>query len=81
MKLSTDKLQSLLDQHLRKVLDDDEDRRLLSGPTNSDDLSEELETISYVKSEWYGFQWSLYMRIGLSEKLEIMTTTTGIMNH
>ena len=81
MNLSTDKLQSLLDQHLRKALDDDEDRRLLSGPTNSDDLSEEFETISYVKSEWYGFQWSLYMRIGLSEKLEIMTTTTGIMNH
>ncbi len=77
MNLSTDKLQSLLDQHLRKVLDDDEDRRLLSGPTNSDDLSEELETISYVKSEWYGFQWGLYMRIGLSEKLEIITTTTS----
>ncbi len=51
MNLSTDKLQSLLDQHLRKALDDDEDRRLLSGPTNSDDVSEELETISYVKSE------------------------------
>ncbi|MDP6527076.1 MAG: hypothetical protein QGH15_23105, partial [Kiritimatiellia bacterium] len=57
MNLSTDKLQSLLDQHLRKALDDDEDRRLSSGPMNSDDVSEELETISYVKSEWYGFQW------------------------
>ena len=37
MNLSTDKLQSLLDQHLRKALDDDEDRRLSSGPMNSDD--------------------------------------------
>jgi hypothetical protein len=72
MNLSTDKLQSLLDQHLRKALDDDEDRRLSSGPMNSDDVSEELETISYVKSEWYGFQWSRYMRIGPSEKLEII---------
>ena len=72
MNLSTDKLQSLLDQHLRKALDDDEDRRLSSGPMNSDDVSAELETISYVKSEWYGFQWSRYMRIGPSEKLEII---------
>ena len=60
MNLSTDKLQSLLDQHLRKALDDDEDRRLLSGPTNSDDVSEELETISYVKSEWYGSMEPIY---------------------
>ena len=52
MNLSEAQLQSLLDQYLRKALNEDEDKRLSAGRMDSDDISEELETISYIKSDW-----------------------------
>jgi len=48
MNLSEAQLQSLLDQYLRKALNEDEDKRLSAGRMDSDDISEELETISYI---------------------------------
>jgi hypothetical protein len=44
MKLSEEKLQSLLDQYLRKALNDDEERRISSGRIDRDDLDDELDT-------------------------------------
>lgn len=51
MNLSTEQLQSLLDQYLRKALDDDEDRRLSSDRIDPDDLDDEIEAISFLKSD------------------------------
>jgi len=50
MKLSETQIQSLLDQHLRQSLNDDEERHLSVGPINPDDLDDELKTISFIKS-------------------------------
>ena len=52
MKLSEAQIQSLLDQHLRQSLNEDEERHLSVGPINSDDLDDELEAISYIKSDF-----------------------------
>jgi len=51
MKLSETQIQSLLDQHLRQSLNEDEERRLSVGRIDSDDLDDELETISFIKSD------------------------------
>ena len=52
MKLSETQIQSLLDQHLRQSLNEDEERHLSVGPINPDDLDDELEAISYIKSDF-----------------------------
>ena len=52
MNLSEEKLQSLLDQHLRKALNDDEEKRLSSGRIDPYDLDDELEALSYIKTEF-----------------------------
>ena len=52
MKLSEAQIQSLLDQHLRQSLNEDEERHLSVGPINPDDLDDELEAISYIKSDF-----------------------------
>ena len=49
--LSEIQIQSLLDQHLRQSLNDDEERRLLANRIDRDDLDDELETISFIKSD------------------------------
>ena len=51
MKLSETQIQSLLDQHLRQSLNDDEERRLLANHIDRDDLDDELKTISFIKSD------------------------------
>jgi hypothetical protein len=51
MKLSEVQIQSLLDQHLRQSLDDDEERRVSADRIDRDDLDDELETISFIKSD------------------------------
>ena len=51
MKLSEAQIQSLLDQHLRQSLNEDEERRLSVGRIDSDDLDDELEAISFIKSD------------------------------
>ena len=51
MKLSEEQIQSLLDQHLRKALNDDEERRVSANRIHPDDLDDELETISFIKSD------------------------------
>ena len=51
MKLSEAQIQSLLDQHLRQSLNEDEERRLSVGRIDSDDLDDELKTISFIKSD------------------------------
>jgi len=51
MKLSEAQIQSLLDQHLRQSLNEDEERRLSVGRIDSDDLDDELETISFIRSD------------------------------
>ena len=51
MKLSEIQIQSLLDQHLRQSLNDDEERRLSANRIDRDDLDDELETISFIKSD------------------------------
>ena len=51
MKLSETQIQSLLDQHLRQSLNDDEQRRLSANRIDRDDLDDELETISFIKSD------------------------------
>ena len=51
MNLSEAQIQSLLDQHLRKALNDDEQRRLSANRIDRDDLDDELETISFIKSD------------------------------
>ena len=51
MKLSEIQIQSLLDQHLRQSLNDDEERRLLANRIDRDDLDDELETISFIKAD------------------------------
>jgi len=43
MKLSEAQIQSLLDQHLRQSLNEDEERRLSVGRIDSDDLDDELK--------------------------------------
>ena len=52
VKLSETQIQSLLDQHLRQSLNEDEERHLSAGPINPDDLDDELEAISYIKSDF-----------------------------
>ena len=52
VKLSETQIQSLLDQHLRQSLNEDEERHLSVGPINPDDLDDELEAISYIKSNF-----------------------------
>ena len=52
VKLSETQIQSLLDQHLRQSLNEDEERHLSVGPIDSDDLDDELEAISYIKSDF-----------------------------
>jgi len=52
VKLSETQIQSLLDQHLRQSLNEDEERHLSVGPINPDDLDDELEAISYIKSDF-----------------------------
>ena len=51
MKLSEAQIQSLLDQHLRQSLNDDEERRVSADRIDRDDLDDELETISFIKSD------------------------------
>jgi len=51
IKLSETQIQSLLDQHLRQSLNDDEERRLSANRIDRDDLDDELETISFIKSD------------------------------
>jgi hypothetical protein len=51
MKLSEAQIQSLLDQHLRQSLNDDEERRVSADRIERDDLVDELETISFIKSD------------------------------
>ena len=51
VKLSETQIQSLLDQHLSQSLNEDEERRLSVGRIDSDDLDDELETISFIKSD------------------------------
>ena len=51
MKLSETQIQSLLDQHLRQSLNEDEERRLSAGRIGPDDLDDELEAISFIKSD------------------------------
>lgn len=45
MNLSEAQIQSLLDQHLRKALDDDEERRLSAVHIDLDDMGMELELL------------------------------------
>ena len=52
VKLSETQIQSLLDQHLRQSLNEDEERHLSVGSINPDDLDDELEAISYIKSDF-----------------------------
>ena len=52
VELSETQIQSLLDQHLRQSLNEDEERHLSVGPINPDDLDDELEAISYIKSDF-----------------------------
>ncbi len=52
MNLSEEKLQSLLDQHLRKALSDDEEKRLSSGRIDPYDLDDELEALTYIKTDF-----------------------------
>ena len=47
MKLSETQIQSLLDQHLRQSLNDDEERRLSANRIDRDDLDDELETYKF----------------------------------
>jgi integrase len=51
MNLSEAQIQSLLDQHLRQSLNDDEERRVSANRIDPDDLDDELETISFIKSD------------------------------
>ena len=51
MKLSEAQIQTLLDQHLRQSLNDDEERRVSANRIDPDDLDDELETISFIKSD------------------------------
>jgi integrase len=51
MKLSEVQIQSLLDQHLRQSLNDDDERRVSANRIDPDDLDDELETISFIKSD------------------------------
>jgi hypothetical protein len=52
IKLSEAQVQTLLDQHLRQSLNDDEERRLTADRIDRDDLDDELETISFIKSDF-----------------------------
>ena len=52
MKLSEAQIQSLLDQHLSQSLNEDEERRLSVGRIDSDDLDDELEAISFIRSDF-----------------------------
>jgi len=51
MKLSEAQIQSLLDQYLRKALNEDEERRLSAGQFSPDDLDDELEVINFIQSD------------------------------
>ena len=51
MNLSEAQIQSLLDQHLRQSLNDDEERRISANRIDRDDLDDELETIIFIKSD------------------------------
>ena len=51
MKLSEAQIQSLLDQYLRKTLNEDEERRLSASRIDPDDLDDELEVISFLQSD------------------------------
>ena len=51
MNLSAQQLQSILNQYLLKVLEDDEDKRVVAEYLNPDDIDEELEAIDYLKSD------------------------------
>jgi len=51
VKLSEAQIQSLLDQHLRQSLNEDEERRLSVGRIDPDDLDDELEARSFIKSD------------------------------
>ena len=51
MNLSEAQVQTLLDQHLRQSLNDDEERRVSANRIDPDDLDDELETISFIKSD------------------------------
>ena len=51
MYLSEEQIQTLLDQHLRKALNDDEERRVSADCIDRNDLDDELETISFIKSD------------------------------
>ncbi len=51
MNLSEEQIQTLLDQHLRKALNDDEERRVSADCIDRNDLDDELETISFIKSD------------------------------
>ncbi len=51
MKLSEAQIQSLLDQYLRKTLNEDEERRLSASRIDPDDLDDELEVISFIQSD------------------------------
>ena len=51
VKLSETQIQSLLDQHLRQSLNEDEERRLSVGRIDPDDLDDELEARSFIKSD------------------------------
>ena len=61
MKLSEIQIQSLLDQHLRQSLNDDEERRLSANRIDRDDLDDELETISFIKSDLKEELASIYL--------------------
>ncbi len=52
MNLSETQIQSLLDQHLRKALSDDEKRRISGGRIDPDNLDDELEALSFIKSDF-----------------------------
>ena len=51
MKLSEAQIQSLLDQYLRKTLNEDEERRLSASRIDPDELDDELEVISFIQSD------------------------------
>ena len=51
MYLSEEQIQSLLDQHLRKALDDDEERRLSAVHIDLDDMGMELELLNTLNRE------------------------------
>jgi hypothetical protein len=51
MNFSEAQIQSLLDQHLRQSLNNDEERRVSADRIDRDDLDDELETIRFIKSD------------------------------